>query len=64
MGWFALVCPACLGGTSLGYLLAHFRSEQLPDEFDIPCAIVEGGWTEAAWTHKAGALGQGTPGAF
>lgn len=43
MGWFALVCPACLGGTSLGYLLAHFRSEQLPDEFDVPCAIVEVG---------------------
>lgn len=41
-----------------------FRIPACPFPFRaVPCAIVEGGWTEAAWTHKAGALGQGTPGA-
>lgn len=42
-----------MGGSPLGHLLAHFSLEQLPDEFDLPCAIVEGGWAEAAWTHEA-----------
>lgn len=52
-----MVCSSlsclCLGGSPLGHLPARFRLEQLPDEFDLPCAIVEGGWAEAAWTHEA-----------
>lgn len=52
-----MVCASlsclCVGGSPLGHLPAHFRSEQLPDEFDLPCAIGEGGWAEAAWTREA-----------
>lgn len=52
-----MVCSSlsclCLGGSPLGHLPAPFCLQQLPDEFDLPCAIVEGGWAEAAWTHEA-----------
>lgn len=59
--WFdfsrGMVCSSlsclCLGGSPLGHLLAHFSLEQLLDEFDLPCAIVEGGWAKAAWTLEA-----------
>lgn len=53
---FSVVCSglSCLcWWHSLGHMLARLHLEQLPDEFDLPGAIVEGGQAEAAWTLEA-----------